>query len=965
MSTLYKVFRRAGIAVVFVAGTITAFSQWSHDPSLNTPVSTAPNSRNYPVCTTDDSGGAIITWLDSRSGVGHIYAQRISHTGVTRWTHDGVAICTAANGQLTPTIVSDNQGGAIITWPDYRSGTNYDIYAQRVNSAGAVQWTANGVAICTASGDQFSQVVTSDDSGGAIITWTDTRNGNDDIFAQRINGSGTVQWTADGIPVCTIVNTQTAPQIIRDGSGGAVVVWQDLRNTIDWDLYAQRISNAGAAQWTTNGVPVCTVAFDQINPMLASDDSGGTICTWQDYRSNTTYHIYAQRLNGSGTAQWASNGIPVCMALNGQQNPTIARDNAGGAIITWEDIRNGTNYEIYAQRITGAGSPQWVGDGIAITSVGSDQLVPVISADGSGGAVITWMGYRGGPDVNIYSQRINNDGSARWSTNGVAVCTAPNNQINQAAVGDGTGGAIITWADPRTGNYNIFAQRVDNIGYLGWNNPHISFVRDVPADQGGKVNLSFDASSYDQYPYQFVTSYSVWRGVSAPVDVPSNVSGVFKNSSGKTYRRITNATGSTYWEMVGSVGSHYLLNYNLTAPTQNDSDPTGTHVTKFFVSAQTWDPFTFWDSNVDSGYSVDNLPPAPVQAVSAQPQTASVLVHWSPDLADSDVGSYEVHRSTTSLFTPGPSTKIGQTQDTLLVDASPVGNAVNYYRIITVDIHGNKSTPSPQAAAGTQSTQVYPLNDKWNMISVPLVVGNFSKTFLYPTATSPAFAYQGSYVPEPTLANGTGYWLYFNGSQSVSMTGFLLGLDTVHVNTGWNMIGSVSSSVPVSNITSIPGGLVTSPFFGFNGSYVVSSTIDPGKAYWVKVTQPGILILSSAAQSADGGIVIQPVSELPPPPPDASISDLAGIPARFALDQNYPNPFNPSTLIRYQLSQSGWVTLKVYDMLGREVTTLVNEYQEAGYKSVTASMNALPSGMYVYRITSGSFTDMKKMILLK
>jgi hypothetical protein len=88
-------------------------------------------------------------------------------------------------------------------------------------------------------------------------------------------------------------------------------------------------------------------------------------------------------------------------------------------------------------------------------------------------------------------------------------------------------------------------------------------------------------------------------------------------------------------------------------------------------------------------------------------------------------------------------------------------------------------------------------------------------------------------------------------------------------------------------------------------------------------------------------------------------------PKEFKLEQNYPNPFNPTTTIQYQLSQNVKVTLKVYDILGSEVATLINEEQEAGYKEVKFNAVNIASGMYVYRLTSGNYVSTKKMMVVK
>ncbi|MBK7497586.1 MAG: T9SS type A sorting domain-containing protein [Ignavibacteriales bacterium] len=89
------------------------------------------------------------------------------------------------------------------------------------------------------------------------------------------------------------------------------------------------------------------------------------------------------------------------------------------------------------------------------------------------------------------------------------------------------------------------------------------------------------------------------------------------------------------------------------------------------------------------------------------------------------------------------------------------------------------------------------------------------------------------------------------------------------------------------------------------------------------------------------------------------------IPEKFFLSQNYPNPFNPSTKISWQSPVSSHQTLKIYDVLGNEVATLVNEYRNAGSYEIDFNASKLSSGIYFYRLSAGSFVQTKKMILIK
>ncbi len=514
--------------------------------------------------------------------------------------------------------------------------------------------------------------------------------------------------------------------------------------------------------------------------------------------------------------------------------------------------------------------------------------------------------------------------------------------------------------------------------YIDLFKPEIKSITDVPGDQGGFVTVTWGKAFPDSAgtPHQ-VTQYGVWRRGVTHTAIPVN-------PAAKSTMGISNDTLSTAYECLGTVTAHQSPVYSYIAPTLEDSTASGPNNSLFLLTAHTGDTSIYFISRPGSGYSVDNLPPSAVSGLSADVQeNNTVRLAWNPDTFDTDVGHYAIYRSTTAGGVTDQAHLIGTSVSATYVDESPVYGDHNYYCVVTVDRHDNPSPASAEAVLRLITTSSYHLLDGWNLVSVPLSVNDYSTDSLFRTAVSSAFSYAGSYVAQTRLANGTGYWLRFDGEQANSMTGFFRKADTIPVERGWNIIGSLSMPVPVCRIGSIPPNVTTGNFFGYQGSYpgsgynwnyLIADTLLPGQGYWVNASMAGRLVLSATASSevmSVSALHIVPSTEMPPPPPDTRPAG-PDIPARFQLEQAYPNPFNPVARIQYALPVESSVRLTTHNVLGQSIAELVNTVESAGFKSIEWDASHLASGIYFYRLEaigisdpSKTFASVRKVVLTK
>ena len=267
----------------------------------------------------------------------------------------------------------------------------------------------------------------------------------------------------------------------------------------------------------------------------------------------------------------------------------------------------------------------------------------------------------------------------------------------------------------------------------------------------------------------------------------------------------------------------------------------------------------------------------------------------------------------------------------------------------------------------------------------PLKAGNtwYYKTTFSPIPFPPVF--HKDYIEKDTSINGITYFKFYkHGSAS------FLRVDSVKGNllaySSGNGCGSYANDKIIDSLASSPGNQIICLYQNIQirrcastGTQNVFGIISDTKDF----SHDGLFV-ENIKYAKNFGVIYSCSGE---PPPCGNFTNLIGcridgivygdtnftnikqignsVPEYFSLSQNYPNPFNPKTIINYELSITNFVNIKVFDALGKEVATLVNENQNAGSYSVEFYGEGMPSGIYFYKLEAGDFTETKRMILLK
>jgi hypothetical protein len=840
-----------------------------------------------PAISMDESGAFVITWKDERNGNWDIYYQRYDSSGLAIGINTKVNDDIGNSYQESPAISMDESGNFVIVWEDKRNG-NSDIYYQKYNGDGVAEGINIKANDDTETIEQLHPTIEMDGSGNFVITWTDNRNGNWDIYYQRFNISGVVG-------INTKVNDDYGSEygnsstISMDGSGNFVIVWEDTRNG-NYDIYYQQYINTGMAQGVNTKVNDDFGSEYQGQPTISMDGSGNFVIAWIDQRNNG--NIYFQRYNNSGIAQGINVRANDDAGSIFHSAPKITVDEIGNFVITWADFRN-SNDDIYYQRYNIGGIVVGVNKK-ANDDVGSEsQYSPTISIDGIGNFVIAWADHRN-LSGDIYFQQFTNTGVTQGVNTKANDDYKATNQLSPAIAMDADGNFVIVWEDTRNGNYDIYFQRYNNDGVT----------------QGINIKANDDALNAIQE--------------SAAISMDGNGNFVI------VWRDKRNGNYDIYFQMYNSNGVGVGIN------TKANDDALNAIQESAAISMDGNGNFVIvWRDNRNYNYDIYY-----------QRYDSSGVAIGTNIKANDDAGNESQHNPTISI------------------DAS--GNFV----IAWMD------------ARNENAWDIY--YQRYNISGVKLGVNtkvnddtvNSSQIFLNISMNG-----SGDLVLTWVDNRNGDFDIYF---QQYSFTGIAQGVNT-KVN---DDAGSSDQMLPKVSVSGNGNFVIVWVDYRYNSNnpYLI------GQRYF----SSGVAICSNYIIVADGPNHIEkrPVVAVDNNKMVFSWEDNRNVGAMmdiyakivdwdwngivfvsdsednylypdFSLSQNYPNPFNSNTHISWQSPVSNHQSLKIYDLLGREVAKLVDEYRDAGSYEIDFNASNLASGIYFYKLSIGSFTEVKKMSILK
>lgn len=464
------------------------------------------------------------------------------------------------NAQWTPRVATDAVGDYVVTWfSTGQDGSSYGVYAQRYSVSGTPQGGEFRVNTYT-TGAQDNPSVAMDAVGDFVIAWqSDTKDGsNYGIFAQRYNAAGAPLGGEFQVNSYT-TSYQTTPSVAMDAAGDFVIAWQSYtQDGSNYGVYAQRYNAAGTAQGVEFRVNTYTTSLQEF-PSVAMDTAGDFVIAWKSgTQDGNGYGVYAERYNALGAAQGSEFKVNT-YTTNNQESPSVAMDAVGNFVITWSSVQDGSGYGVYAQRYNAAGTSQG-GEFQVNTYTTNFQDDSRVAMDAAGDFVIVWRSdSQDGSQGGVFAQRYSPLGVAQGAEFQVNTYTTAY-QGNAAAAIDAAGEFVMTWlSDTQDGSgFGIYAQR-----YRGDIAPLIYQIEATPLNVVASLNTPItstllasdqDSNNWTGATIQIAINYRSDQDVLAFTNT-ANITGSWNATTG-TLTLTGSDTVSNYRAALRSVTYH-------------------------------------------------------------------------------------------------------------------------------------------------------------------------------------------------------------------------------------------------------------------------------------------------------------------------------------------------------------------------------------------------------------------------
>jgi hypothetical protein len=686
---------------------IAALADWPNTPGVQFPIAVGTANVTSSAIVGDGAGGAIFLWSDNRTGNDDIYGQRVNSLGVAQWG-SGVLLAGGAGNQGGVIAVRDGVGGAFVAFADNSAGLGNDLRVLHVSAAGTVTW--GPYTLYNGAGDQTPIGIVLLTTGNFAICVSNNASGNYDLYSIIVFGNGSAYYPA--APICIAAGDQYGGPIVADRSGGVYYVWEDFRPSGGNNIFAQHMTSTNGASWTANGIPVSSSGYGNNGLAAAPDSLGNVTVVWND--SDGAHRQLAMNTRDLNGSDGGTGAISLTSGTSDNYVSSLIPDGQGGQYIAYTSYSSSVGGAMVV-RVSSGGLPYW---SPRTFRANLDSEFPVLAPDGDGGVFVAWDEYTSVPasgyDLDV--QELNQDGGIVGYYVPTVLSNGVNNQQSPLMVADGRGGAIASWLDPRlynNGNYwDLYAGRVAPFAQLGNPEPKLAGVKDVPNDQGGHLTVRWNKSYLDRATDPVVTSYWIWRQLPTSLAQAALANGAkllvedesaVKAGSGRrvapakgerVIRHASVAAGPGYWEYVGQQSAQGFSSYSFEVSTGGDSVASSNPRTTLMVEAMGY--YGHWESQPDSGYSVDNLPPAAPAPFTGQYNPTLTYLHWDPN-HEADLAGYRLYRGSSTTFVTDSAHLIASPVDTGYAATS----GPYIYKLTAIDVHGNESVAAVLIPTGT------------------------------------------------------------------------------------------------------------------------------------------------------------------------------------------------------------------------------------------------------------------------